>query len=115
MGIESAPQSVAFRGNLLKALRIQLQIERLHPRRPRHWYLGYLGARHACQGMGLGSQLLTTMLADVDAEGLPAYLESSNENNLSLYHRHGFDVVGELQTLGHGPTIWRMWRDPSGG
>lgn len=114
MGIESLPQSAAFRGNLFRALRTQLQIERLHPRRPRHWYLGYLGARQQHQGQGLGSQLLATMLATVDTEGLPAYLESSNERNLTLYRRHGFEVVGELEALGHGPTIWRMWRDAAG-
>jgi hypothetical protein len=39
-------------------------------------------------------------------------LESSNERNLPLYERNGFRVVGELQALGHGPTIWRMWREP---
>ena len=39
-------------------------------------------------------------------------LESSSERNLPLYERNGFRVVGELQALGHGPTIWRMWREP---
>jgi hypothetical protein len=52
------------------------------------------------------------VLSQVDSAGLPAYLESSNERNLSLYQRHGFDVVGEHLALGRGPTIWRMWRQP---
>ena len=34
-----------------------------------------------------------------------------NEHNLPLYERNGFRVVGELQALGYGPTIWRMWRE----
>jgi ribosomal protein S18 acetylase RimI-like enzyme len=113
MAIESIPQGAAFRSSVLRALRLQLQIESLHPRKPRHWYLGYLGARQTHQGQGLGSQLLREVLTTVDAEGLPAYLESSNERNLTLYERHGFKVVGELQALGRGPTIWRMWRDPA--
>ena len=25
---------------------------------------------------------------------------------------HGFRVIGELRALGHGPAIWRMWREP---
>jgi hypothetical protein len=56
--------------------------------------------------------MLAEVLAGADADGVPAYLESSSERNLPLYERHDFRVVGELQALGHGPTIWRMWRDP---
>ncbi len=43
---------------------------------------------------------------------MPAYLESSNERNLPLYERNGFRVTGNLRALSHGPTIWRMWREP---
>ena len=113
MALESAPQGLAFRGNLLRALRVQIQIERLHARHTSapHWYLGYLGARHDHQGQGLGSQLLREVLAGADADGIPAYLESSNERNLPLYERNGFRVVGELRALGRGPTIYRMWRE----
>jgi GNAT superfamily N-acetyltransferase len=64
------------------------------------------------QGQGLGTQMLQEVLARADTDGVPAYLESSNERNLPLYERNGFRVIGELQALGHGPTIWRMWREP---
>jgi ribosomal protein S18 acetylase RimI-like enzyme len=112
--LEAAPSELAFRGRLLRALRTQLQIERLHAGQSRpHWYLAYLGTRQDRQGQGLGTQLLREVLAPLDAEGVPAYLESSNERNVPLYERNGFRVVGELQALGHGPTIWRMWREPS--
>jgi GNAT superfamily N-acetyltransferase len=111
--LEAAPSGLAFRGRLLHALRTQLQIERLHAAQSRpHWYLGYLGTRHDRQGQGLGTQMLREVLAPLDTEGVPAYLESSNERNLPLYERNGFRVVGELQALGRGPTIWRMWREP---
>jgi hypothetical protein len=46
-----------------------------------------------------------------DAEGMPAYLESSNERNLALYARHGFEVASEVAIPG-GPRIWPMWREP---
>jgi GNAT superfamily N-acetyltransferase len=112
--LEAAPSALAFRGRLLRALRTQQQIERLHGGQSRpHWYLGYLGTRHERQGQGLGTQMLREVLAPLDAQGVPAYLESSNERNVPLYERNGFRVVGELQALGHGPTIWRMWREPS--
>jgi GNAT superfamily N-acetyltransferase len=111
--LEAVPSGLAFRGRLLRALRTQLQIERLHAgQSPPHWYLGYLGTRRDRQGQGLGTQMLREVLAGLDTDGVPAYLESSNERNLSLYERNGFRVVGELQALGHGPAIWRMWREP---
>jgi GNAT superfamily N-acetyltransferase len=111
--LEAAPSGLAFRSRLLRALRTQLQIERLHLEQSRpHWYLGYLGTRRDRQGKGLGTQMLREVLAGLDTDGVPAYLESSNERNLPLYERNGFRVVGELQALGHGPTIWRMWREP---
>ena len=111
--LEAAPTGLAFRRRLLRALRTQLQIEHLHAgQSPPHWYLGYLGARRGRQGQGLGTQLLREVLACADTDGVPAYLESSNERNLSLYERNGFHVVGDLPALGHGPTIWRMWREP---
>jgi GNAT superfamily N-acetyltransferase len=112
--LEAAPSGLAFRLRLLRALRTQLQIERLHARQsPPHWYLGYLGTRIDRQGEGLGTQMLQEVLAGADTDGVPAYLESSNERNLPLYERNGFRVVGELQALGDGPTIWRMWREPN--
>jgi hypothetical protein len=52
------------------------------------------------------------VLTKADADGMPAYLESSNARNVPLYERHGFKVVGDFQALNDGPTIWRMWRDP---
>jgi GNAT superfamily N-acetyltransferase len=112
--VEAAPNGLAFRRRLFRALRTQLQIERLHAAQsPPHWYLGYLGTRRDRQSQGLGSQLLREVLPGADTEGVPAYLESSNERNLPLYERNGFRVIGELRALGHGPTIWRMWREPS--
>jgi hypothetical protein len=51
------------------------------------------------------------MLARVDADGMPAYLESSNELNLALYRRHGFEVTSEVAIPG-GPRTWPMWREP---
>jgi ribosomal protein S18 acetylase RimI-like enzyme len=111
--IEAAPNGLAFRSGLVRALRTQQQIERLHAGHATpHWYLGYLGTRRDRQGEGLGTQMLRAVLAGADTDGVPAYLESSNERNLPLYERSGFRVVGELEALGHGPSIWRMWREP---
>ncbi|MDQ1746570.1 MAG: hypothetical protein QOD07_833 [Frankiaceae bacterium] len=110
--LRETPSAVkAFGRNTFRAVRVQLQIESKHPKEPAHWYLGYLGTRGDSQGQGIGSAMLREVLEPADAAGVPAYLESSNERNLTLYRRHGFEVVEEIRALGTGPTIWRMWRD----
>jgi ribosomal protein S18 acetylase RimI-like enzyme len=110
---ETVPAVRAFGRNLPRALRTQLEAESEHPKDPKHWYLAYLGVRCDSQGQGIGSLMLREVLDQADANGVPAYLESSNEKNLTLYERHGFVVTKEYAALGHGPTIWRMWRDPA--
>jgi ribosomal protein S18 acetylase RimI-like enzyme len=103
-----------FGTGLLKASKVQDQMLKAHPRKPAHWYLYAIGARTGSQGRGIGSALLAEMLGPIDESGEPAYLESSNERNVPLYERFGFEVVEELHLSGGGPTMWRMWRDPSG-
>jgi ribosomal protein S18 acetylase RimI-like enzyme len=53
--------------------------------------------------------LLAHCLAFVDHDSAPAYLESSNPRNVSLYERHGFEVTGQIDLAG-GPTLIPMWR-----
>lgn len=86
-------------------------IEAKHPKEP-HYYLGVLGTDPPSQGKGIGSSLLAPVLERCDAEGIPAYLESSKENNLPFYSRHGFAVTTEVALPGAGPKLWLMWREP---
>jgi ribosomal protein S18 acetylase RimI-like enzyme len=104
----------SFGRNMPRALRCQLQIESKHPKEPTHWYLGYLGVAPDHQGQGIGAAMLREVTDQADVAGTAAYLESSNERNLSLYERHGFRVVEDFRLLGRGPTVWRMWREPLG-
>jgi hypothetical protein len=46
----------------------------------------------------------------IDAEGLPAYLESSNPANNDRYGGVGFQAVGEFAYPGGGPVVTTMWR-----
>lgn len=91
-----------------------LGIESLHPPTPEHFYLAVLGVVPDGQGQGLGSRLLQPVLEICDSDGVPAYLESSKESNISFYARHGFRVTREI-SLPRGPTMHAMWRDPLGG
>jgi ribosomal protein S18 acetylase RimI-like enzyme len=86
-------------------------IERRHPPEPPHWYLAILGTAPEAQGRGLGSSVLSPALDRCDEDGIGAYLESSKEQNIAFYARHGFRVTHELR-LPRGPRMWAMWRDP---
>lgn len=81
-----------------------------HPHEP-HWYLPLIAVDPACQGRGLGGALLKEALARCDADGLPAYLESSNPRNITLYQRHGFEILGRIQ-VGSSPVLTPMLRKP---
>lgn len=81
-----------------------------HPAEP-HWYLPLIGVDPSRQGRGYGSALLEQGLSRCDAEHQPAYLESTNERNIPLYQRHGFEVLGEVQ-VEDAPPLWPMLRKP---
>ncbi|MHA7819438.1 MAG: GNAT family N-acetyltransferase [Erythrobacter sp.] len=84
------------------------QMEQFHPEE-QHWYLPIIGCDPMYLGRGLGAALMKAALERVDAEGMPAYLESSNPRNVSLYERHGFEVIGEIQH-GTSPVMLPMYR-----
>jgi ribosomal protein S18 acetylase RimI-like enzyme len=79
-----------------------------HPEEP-HWYLPMIGVDTFQQNRGIGSSLMREALARCDEDGLPAYLESSNPRNISLYRRFGFEVVGEIR-VGDIPPLVPMLR-----
>jgi ribosomal protein S18 acetylase RimI-like enzyme len=95
----------------LAALRAEL--DRRHPMDRRHAYLWFLGVRPEAQGHGVGSRLLRSGTDRLDAQGLPAYLETETERNVALYRRHGFVVISEHHARPDAPKMWSMWREPS--
>jgi len=86
-------------------------IEKVHPKEE-HYYLEALGTRRDVQSQGVGSAVIGAMLERCDAEGMPAYLESSNVRNVPFYARHGFEVTGEIVVGKGAPTVTAMWRTP---
>lgn len=81
-----------------------------HPHEP-HWYLNVVSTLPTRQSQGLGTTILRPVLERCDADGIPAYLESSNPRNVAFYLRHGFEVTGEI-VLPEGPSLIPMWRAP---
>jgi GNAT superfamily N-acetyltransferase len=87
------------------------QFEAMHPHAEPHYYLSLLATDPDHRGHGYGMRLLAHDLALLDAEGVPAYLESSNIANNPRYERLGFAAVGQFTYAG-GPVVTGMWRVP---
>jgi len=87
------------------------QMDEAHPAFP-HWYLPWLGVRADRQGTGLGGRLLSEGLTRVDADRLPAFLETPNPRTVPFYERHGFEIAGVAQA-GRCPPITLMLRRAS--
>jgi ribosomal protein S18 acetylase RimI-like enzyme len=92
---------------LLKAYGLNA-MEARHPGIP-HYFLQTIGVDPDYQGQGYGSAVLSAILGKCDAAGAPAYLETSNESNLSFYAGRGFQIVAEAR-LPRGPRLWQMLR-----
>ena len=77
------------------------------------WFLDILAVDANARGRGLGRHLIEHGLDRARADGSPAFLETSVEDNVALYERFGFRVMQELEAPDGGPTIWFMRADPS--
>ena len=80
-----------------------------HPKEP-HYYLSLWATHRDHAGRGLGTALINDNLARIDAERMPAYLESTNPANLPRYEALGFRRIGRFGPVG-GPVITTMWRE----
>ena len=85
------------------------QMADYHPKDGPCWYLPLIAADPAYMGKGLGAAILKQALRRCDEDGSIAYLEGTSPRNVSLYKRHGFEVVGRIQA-GSSPTLYPMIR-----
>ncbi|RQG92275.1 GNAT family N-acetyltransferase [Natrarchaeobius chitinivorans] len=86
------------------------QLASYYPDEP-FWHLTVLGVEPVHQRKGYGTALLGNMLTTCDQEGEVVYLESSNPENIPLYARHGFEILGSIQENEIPPLI-PMVREP---
>ncbi|MCX2929109.1 GNAT family N-acetyltransferase [Mycobacterium sp. CVI_P3] len=101
----------AFRGRLAAGRMLTDLMKASHPEEP-HWYLAVIGSDPTVRGAGFGRALMQSRLQRCDAEHAPAYLESSNPDNIGYYQRFGFEISGEIALPEGGPSLWPMWRAP---
>ena len=78
----------------------------------KHWYLALLAVDPQHQGKGYASKLLNEMLSHIDEEGLPCYLETEGEKNVSIYQHFGFKVMDEFVVPGTNDKTVAMLRKP---
>lgn len=97
-------------GSLIRGLKVDSALAQAKPTQP-HYYLFSIGARQGCLGQGIGKKLMLEGLAQADAAGMPAYLESSKEVNVPFYRRFGFEVIEKIVPAEGCPPLWLMWRE----
>ncbi len=76
-----------------------------------HWYLTLIAVDPVKCGRGYGAALMAHALRICDLDKRPAYLESTNPANLSLYKRFGFQLLAKVQ-VGQSPPRYPMLREP---
>ncbi len=114
--VRSVPLSVILgfgRSGGLRMRDLGEYIDAVHQRLApfKHWFLQTVGVDPQFQGKGHGSALLAPMLARIDEEGLPCYLETLDEKNVPLYEHFGFRVAEESTIPGTSLTNWAMLRE----
>ncbi len=86
------------------------RVENCHPDEP-FWELAVLGVEPVQQRHGYGTRLMEPVLEVCDREDIPAFLISSNVQNLSFYLRHGFEIADTIQ-FANMPPFFPMRRTP---
>ncbi|MFE6779993.1 GNAT family N-acetyltransferase [Streptomyces sp. NPDC057702] len=106
---ELAPRLAELAGDRAEAFAEADRAMAAHRPRGAAWFLGTVGVDPARQGGGLGRAVLAPGLAAAEREGVPAYLETSEEN-VRFYQRLGFEVDARVELPGGGPLTLAMTR-----
>jgi GNAT superfamily N-acetyltransferase len=73
-----------------------------HPTDEPHYYRSLWATHHDHAGRGLGTALIHDNLTHIDAQRMPAHLESTNPANLPRYEALGFRRRAEFRPRGMG-------------
>jgi GNAT superfamily N-acetyltransferase len=68
--------------------------------RAKHVHFGPIGVDPQMQGQGVGGALLRAHCEDLDRRGVMGYLETDRPENVPIYEKFGYRVVGEEEVLG---------------
>ena len=78
-----------------KALDREAKIKAVHPNHAMY-YLWFIGVQPDAQNKGIGSALLSELIAKSNSLRRPLYLETSTLRNIPWYEKFGFEVHTEL-------------------
>jgi len=114
--VRSVPLSVLFRFGSQGGARMRHLgefIDATHMRLApfEHSFLQMIGVAPQFQGNGYAGKLLRPMLARIDREGLPCYLDTNSEQRVFLYQHFGFKVMEKATIPGTELTNWAMLRE----
>ncbi len=101
--------------HLGRFLAFDQQLDRHHPAGVFHEHLAILAVRPDRQGQGTGTALLDARHADLEDQGIPAYLEASDERTRRIYLAHGYTDRGSPIEFAPGVRMYPMWRQPRPG
>lgn len=65
-----------------------------------HWHLGPVAVEPGHQGLGIGTELVRSLVAELTATGVDLYLETDKPENVKFYAALGFGILGEAHVLG---------------
>lgn len=85
-----------------------------HMRGRDYTFLQLIGVAPQYQGQGFGKQLLQAVIGESDSLGLPIYLETETEENVSIYEHFGFTVIDKVALPVIELPMWEMKREPAG-
>jgi GNAT superfamily N-acetyltransferase len=77
-----------------------------------HWYLMLLAVSPRYQRQGVGHQLIQPVLEECDRTHQPSYVETSTEDALRFYQRHGFEMLKTGPFANQAPPFWTLRRQP---
>jgi ribosomal protein S18 acetylase RimI-like enzyme len=75
-------------------------------------YLVIIGVAPQHQGHGFGRQLLNALIAESEQAGLPIFLETETEENVSIYEHFGFKAIEKAILPLINLPMWEMLREP---
>lgn len=106
-GFEKLPM-LLFASKVLSRLMESRKIWGMHDPKKPHWHVDPIGVLPEYQGKGVGSMLMEHYCKRVDSEGLPAYHETDQTQNVKFYKKFGYEVVLKEPNL-ELPN-WYLWR-----
>ncbi len=77
-----------------------------------HWYFQNIAVKPEEQGKGYGGLLISTMIKNIESDGLPIYVETNTEKAVSIYQKYGFEILEHVIIPETDVPLWCMLRKP---